>query len=142
LYMTKIKRFYVAHEANKEFWKCGVFITSELVFTNYSLLEKRAFIQEYFFRFFKWATLAQKKGYFFHFYKNWGVHASIAPPRGPCLGYQVMSYDSQCAVIPQWTERLTIKITEVTPGKEPIGLFNYCEYDLVNIFKKIVNHFH
>jgi hypothetical protein len=35
------------------------------------------------------------------------------------LGHHVNSYDSPSAVIPQRTDGLTIKITEVTPGNQP-----------------------
>ena len=47
--------------------------------------QKRAFIQEILFSFFKRDTLAQKKGHFFHFQKKGGgTHAPIAPRfRGP-----------------------------------------------------------
>ena len=74
LYMIKIKRFYGVHEPNENFWKYGVSITSEMVFTESLLLQKalsfqqkRAFIQKILFSFFKWGTLAQRKGHFFHF---------------------------------------------------------------------------
>jgi hypothetical protein len=35
------------------------------------------------------------------------------------LGHHVKSYYSPSAVIPQRTDGLTIKITEVTPGNQP-----------------------
>jgi hypothetical protein len=77
LYMTKIKRFYVVHEPNENVLKYGasiynvgnglyrVFIKSAKMALSFQ--QKKAFIQEILFSFFKWGTLAQKKGYFCHF---------------------------------------------------------------------------
>jgi hypothetical protein len=46
-----------------------------------SFLQKRAFIEEILFSFFKWGTLAQKKGHFFHFSKKWrGGTCPHCPP--------------------------------------------------------------
>jgi hypothetical protein len=45
---------------------------------------KMAFIQEILFPFFKWGTLAQKKGHFFHLSMGGGAHAPIPPPRFRC----------------------------------------------------------
>jgi hypothetical protein len=58
LYRTKIKRFYVVHEPNENFWKYGVSIMSEMAFTEFLLLQK-------------WHFLSSKRGrsfmkYFFH----------------------------------------------------------------------------
>jgi hypothetical protein len=44
-----------------------------------SFQQKRAFIQEILFSFFKWDTLAQKKGHFFTFKKVGGGHGPNAP---------------------------------------------------------------
>jgi hypothetical protein len=40
---------------------------SEMAFTESLLLQKAFSFQEILFSFFKWGTLAQKKGHFFHF---------------------------------------------------------------------------
>jgi hypothetical protein len=47
-----------------------------------SFQQKMAFIQEILFPFFKWGTLAQKKGHFFHLSMGGGAHAPIPPPPG------------------------------------------------------------
>jgi hypothetical protein len=44
LYMIKIKRFYVVHEPNENFWKYGVSITSEMSFIESLLLQKGHFL--------------------------------------------------------------------------------------------------
>ena len=43
LHITKIKRFYVVHEPNENFWKYGVSITSEMAFTESLILRKGHF---------------------------------------------------------------------------------------------------
>jgi hypothetical protein len=89
LYMTKIKRFYIVHEPNENFWKYGVCITSEMAFTESLLLQKGHFLaskrgrsfKKYIFRsVFKWGTLAQKKDTFFTFKKVEGHMPPLHPP--------------------------------------------------------------
>ena len=50
--------------------------------------KKGTFFPAILFSFFKWGTLAQKKGHFFPFKKSEGAHTPIAPSprfRGPCF---------------------------------------------------------
>jgi hypothetical protein len=55
-----------------------------------SFQQKRAFIEEILFSFFKWGTLAQKKGIFFTFQKSGGgAHAPIAPPGSSAPGSMI-----------------------------------------------------
>jgi hypothetical protein len=44
LYMTKVKRFYVVHKPNENFWEYGISITSEMAFTESLLLQKGRFL--------------------------------------------------------------------------------------------------
>ena len=89
--MTRIKRFYDVHEANENFLKYGVSITSEMAFTESLLLRKGHFLsrkrgrlfKKYFFRSLNGAFKPRKKGTFFTFKKSGGGTGPHWPPPVP-----------------------------------------------------------
>jgi hypothetical protein len=97
LYMTKIKDFMSFTSQTKSFENMesltlynvgnGLYRVLTTAKRAFSFQQKRAFIQETLFSFFKWGTLAQKKGHFFTFKKSEGTRAPSPPPwfRGPCI---------------------------------------------------------
>jgi hypothetical protein len=89
LYMTKIKRFYVVYEPNENFENME---SPQSLYTPakraLSFQQKRAFIQELLFSFFKWGTLAQK---IFFTFKKRGVGG-----RGPCQHQMTCIFCARC----------------------------------------------
>jgi hypothetical protein len=101
LYMIKIKRCYVVHKPNENFvslYNVGnglyrVFTTAKRAL---SFQQKRVFIQEILFSFFKRGTLAQQKGHFIHFQKKWGHMPAFLPAPVPleCLDHLIVFKNS------------------------------------------------